>query len=363
MVEADQCPGQAQAIAETSGAHTIPLRNGELQNLQILRAVAATSVVYWHIGSFPRFGFFGVDVFFVLSGFVMAMVVANGQNPRNFVMSRATRIVPLYWLLTTCRFSLSALTPALLNSPAANLSEYIKSLLFIPYFKGNGGFQPVLSVGWTLNYEMFFYLCMALAMFASRKRYILLTSGFIFVSYVCFGKLLHSDVANTFFGRAIVFEFLLGMFAFRIWQQKYLMRLPKQLLIATGLLAFVFMATVQSMEVGADRFILYGIPSVFLVLSAVCLEGQLSSVSHQMIRRLASIGDASYATYLSHLYVVEGFKRVLLSRFKLIDPHGLLGVLLILAASLCVGQIIYKFIDNPLRILLKRQLRSQPVAF
>jgi peptidoglycan/LPS O-acetylase OafA/YrhL len=297
-----------------------------------------------------------VDIFFVLSGFVMALVVANGQTTRNFVISRMSRIVPLYWLLTSSRLALNVLAPALLSSPSANVSDYLKSILFIPYFRGNGVFQPILAVGWSLNYEMFFYLCIALSVFASRKRYFFLTSALILFSYICFGKGLHNDVANTFFGRAIIFEFLLGMIAFKVWQRKYLDHRPKHFFVATGLLAFVFMATVQSLGFDANRFLLFGIPSLLLVLSAVRLEGQFSSVSDRLRTHLASIGDASYATYLSHLYVVGGIRRILLSRFKLVNAHGPLSIIFILVVSLSVGQILYRFVDNPLRILLKREL-------
>lgn len=109
-----------------------------LHSLQVLRAIASTSVVYLHIGTIPQFGSFGVDIFFVISGFVMAMVIANGESARAFSVSRLSRIVPLYFILTTCLLLLAALKPELLNSTTANLTNYIKSLFFIPYFKENG---------------------------------------------------------------------------------------------------------------------------------------------------------------------------------------------------------------------------------
>ena len=76
-----------------------------LRTLQILRAMAATSVVYSHIGVNPDFGQFGVDIFFVISGFVMTLIVENGQKPATFLLKRVLRILPLYWILTTCLLS------------------------------------------------------------------------------------------------------------------------------------------------------------------------------------------------------------------------------------------------------------------
>lgn len=159
-----------------------------LKSLQILRAIAATSVVYFHIGAtsvayfqiraIPLFGSFGIDIFFVISGFVMAMVIANGQSPRIFAVSRLTRIVPLYWIFTTCFLILAAIKPELLNSTTANITNYLKSIFFIPYLKEDGAQIPMIAVGWTLNYEMYFYVCIWLSIVVIRKLYILLTIFF-----------------------------------------------------------------------------------------------------------------------------------------------------------------------------------------
>ena len=106
-----------------------------LKSLQILRAIAALSVVYYHINAAPHFGKFGVDIFFIISGFVMSMIIENGQKPYTFVVNRITRIVPLYWVLTLCLFILSAIKPDLLDTTTANILNFLKSIFFIPYFK------------------------------------------------------------------------------------------------------------------------------------------------------------------------------------------------------------------------------------
>jgi peptidoglycan/LPS O-acetylase OafA/YrhL len=328
----------------------------ELKNLQIVRAIAATSVVYCHIGSSPRFGTFGVDIFFVLSGFVMAMIVANGQTTSTFVISRISRIVPLYWLLTTFLLLIAAIKPEMLAATTANLSIYLKSIFFIPCFRADGGLFPTLAVGWTLNYEMFFYACIALSIFVSRTKYFLLTSALIFVSYFCLGSLIHNKVANVFFGRAIVFEFLLGMIVFRAYQRGYLLRLPKTLFVAIASLAYISMAVAESNHVDSNQVLVYGIPSMLLVFSAVRLEGQFSAAANRLRTRLASIGDASYATYLSHFYVVEGIKKTLFAKAHGLNSHAPWAVLLVMSLALLVGQLVYIYVDKPLSVRLKKTL-------
>lgn len=76
--------------------------NSNLRTLQILRALAAICVIYFHIGAIHRFGSFGVDIFFVVSGFVIALVISHGQSPAVFAINRIIRIFPLYSILTTC---------------------------------------------------------------------------------------------------------------------------------------------------------------------------------------------------------------------------------------------------------------------
>lgn len=354
-----------------------PVPKNELHSLQIVRAVASTSVVYFHIGSvpcfggvgpLPCFGGFGVDIFFVLSGFIIAMVVATGQSPSNFAINRVSRIVPLYWVLTAVLLILAALTPALLNSTTANASNFIKSILFIPYFKENGTLMPMLFVGWSLNYEMFFYLSVWLALVTARKHFIVLSIGILLVAYVGFGKLINIQVLNKFFGNEQIFEFILGMLAYLTYQSKHLNRVPKTLVLCLGLAGYIFMASAEANGVngiGVKRLLLFGIPSLLLVCSAVCLEGVIRSSPRSIVMVLVAIGNASYATYLTHVYVTEAVRKLMFQKWHLIDINEIFGVSVSLLIALIVGGIVYKLVDKPLSHLLKVQmakLKKRPVV-
>src|SRR5882672_247790 len=136
-----------------------------LDSVQALRALAALCVVVYHVDFVGR-GAFGVDIFFVISGFIICHVTAKDHD--GFLRKRLIRIVPLYWAGTLCLYCLGLVAPRLLQSEPT-LSGLVNSLLFIPYAKEGGRVYPILFLGWTLNYEMFFYALFACALALNRR--------------------------------------------------------------------------------------------------------------------------------------------------------------------------------------------------
>jgi exopolysaccharide production protein ExoZ len=326
-----------------------------LHSLQVLRAIAAASVVYSHIGVMPNFGSFGVDIFFVISGFVMAMIIASGQSARTFSLSRISRIVPLYWILTTCLLLLTALKPELLNSTTSNLTNYIKSLLFIPYFKESGELNPMLAVGWTLNYEMFFYFLIWISIIVARKYYLLLTLILLTVSYIVLGNFIDNKVMNVFFKSTLLFEFAFGMISFFIYKRFHRIKIYITPLIITALLSYLLMAWIEVTGRNIDRLYVYGLPSVTLVLSLTLMENTFCK-NNIVTSLLVSIGNASYATYLSHLFVVEAMRKIVYLKLNLVDVYTPIGVLITLALALIVGQLTYIIFDKPFSSYAKKVL-------
>ena len=159
------------------------MKGTKLSSIQVLRGVAASLVVFLHILAsldayydssilydFPSLISFlesGVDIFFVISGFIMFAVTKNkfGQGyALNFIKRRIFRVVPLYWTLTLLYASLLIVFPSAFQNAVFDIYKLIQSLLFIPHHNVSGDIMPVVSVGWTLNYEMYFYLCFAIAL-------------------------------------------------------------------------------------------------------------------------------------------------------------------------------------------------------
>jgi len=145
---------------------------------------------------------------------------------------------------------------------------------------------------------------------------------------------------------------LLGIIGFKIYQFRLCQKLNIFTLITIGLLSLIFITYSEINGFLLDRFILFGLPSVLLLLSTTALEGKFN---HWLTNIFVIIGDASYATYLSHYYIVEGIRK----KFHFINPYAPFGAIFILFLSLLVGHILYTALDLPLSNYFRKKLRSK----
>lgn len=173
-----------------------------LYPVQYLRAIAALSVFYYHFTAtlvsremmtpvtIYEIGAAGVDLFFVISGFIMAKIAfENPVEPLSFMRRRLARIVPLYWVATALVFAIALAAPQLAGNVKPDWLHLAHSLLFLPYGSNGDITAPILVVGWTLNFEMFFYVLVAIGagLFADKKLigvsvfiFLLVIAGFLF---------------------------------------------------------------------------------------------------------------------------------------------------------------------------------------
>ncbi|MDR3576833.1 MAG: acyltransferase, partial [Anaerolineaceae bacterium] len=195
------------------------------RGLQVLRAVAAFLVVVTHSGFYASerlskgFHFWGrgavgVDIFFVLSGFVMyyssAPLLANRDGWKIFSERRLVRIVPLYWLATSVKLLVMLLAAGVVLHAKLSISKTIFAYLFIPTRDVDKLFMPLLGVGWTLNFEMFFYLLFAVAL-ASRRNIFLIVAPILLCFALASYFISPDGPAITFYANPIVLDFLWGM--------------------------------------------------------------------------------------------------------------------------------------------------------
>ena len=337
--------------------------NGRINNLQVLRAVAALCVAYLHtnfsILGLKPFGGFGVDVFFVISGFIMAMVVSSGRG--EFFRRRVIRVVPLYWAATLLVFVVAAFAPAVLKATRPDVMELVKSLLFIPFRKGNGLIHPVLFLGWTLNYEMFFYVIISASLLIYRRRALLLTSLIIIAVMIAnsaiSGEWQYSFV--EFYSKPVVLDFIAGIVAYRLYT---VIRIPATLatyfrvpLLIVACAAFLSMIWIEGACAFAEvtQSAVCGIASFITVLSLAVLSGAGFDTNRHW---LIAVGDASYALYIVHPYVEAVIDKFLRGRIPALGLQYVPGLLLALACSLAVAVIVHKKFERPVTTFLSRQL-------
>jgi len=279
-----------------------------LSGIQYLRAAAAIAVVLFHAaeksGYHFAIGAAGVDVFFVISGFIMWVVSARREpTPLQFLRARIRRIVPVYWLATAVMVAgaLGGLFPNLVLS----VGHVLASLFFVPTRSpSNGEIWPVLVQGWTLNYEMFFYVVFAGTLLLPRA-WRLPAIGALFGLLVIAGTLFVPDNAVLLsFTRPIILEFVAGMLIGELWLKG---KVPSPAMgLALIALAFSGFATIQ----------LAGLPFDALVcgpLAAALVVGVLALEAGRRIRFVPGavvLGDASYAIYLWHTFAISVIAKV-----------------------------------------------------
>jgi len=118
------------------------------------------------------------------------------------------------------------------------------------------------------------------------------------------------------------------------------------------------MCYAESSKLSINRIIIYGIPSILLIYSMLNLENLFTNANRKIVSFLTNIGDESYATYLSHFYVVEGVRRILYLKFNLLNPYSIFGATLIVILALIVGHFLYVFIDKPISTYCKRKFST-----
>ncbi len=230
---------------------------GRNNTVEAIRFLAALSVFFVHIPA-VGVGHFGVDAFFVVSGYVM--MLSTHLTHDNFFFKRLIRIVPTYYFLTLGVFGIAVVYPSLLGNTTADISHLIKSLLFIPFDKNGTGHAPVLFLGWTLNYEMYFYLLFAIALAVSHQyRSVVVTLLIFSIWCLC-------SVADVFitkvYGDLIVFEFVLGIFLYLILHsRRYQEIIPIVLVLA--------LAALISKDPFGSRLFYADIPAVGVIIVAL----------------------------------------------------------------------------------------------
>jgi len=321
----------------------------KLLGIQYLRALAAVAVVCFHAALKENANFLigasGVDVFFVISGFLMVAITNSMTSPSKFVKDRVKRIVPIYWMATTVM--LLGVTCGLFPNARLDLWHVIASYLFLPVASPTtGDIWPLLVPGWTLNYEMAFYALFAIALFLSneRNRVALLIS--ILTATALAGLLFSPEaVATRFYSNQIVLEFAAGSWLGLIWKQHRNWLCYGRTLIMLSLLGFGIASLLNS---DANRALAFGVPSLLLVAGVLAVENgkQIKRWSVPLI-----LGNASYSIYIWHTLAISVTSKIAalfgLSLAATVAFNIVGGVLIGLAA--------YAALEEPLRKLLNRK--------
>ncbi|NJK73051.1 MAG: acyltransferase [Oscillatoriales cyanobacterium RU_3_3] len=342
----------------------------KLNLLQVYRGIAAVLVVLFHLNDMSRerlqqltffnlfeAGWSGVDYFFVLSGFIMVYVhrsaIGKPEQLKSFLVKRAVRIYPIYWIITAIVLVFFLVIPGFANSQDLTLQKILISFLLLPQND-----KPILDVGWTLIYELYFYVLFSFAIWFKPKYSVPILSSWLFVTLLHYFKVVNfgseAFLLNTMFGNMNL-EFVLGCLAgFILLKLGSKVSKYRWILFGAanlGYLGLLVMSAATELEL--DRI------STFAVLAALLIVGSAAidlKDSPKVPKILTYLGDASYSIFLIHSPIVSAATKLVqkanLGRFY----DGFFAPALIALIAVVAGCLFYSLVEKPLTVYLRKNV-------
>ena len=339
-----------------------------INSIQLLRGVAALAVVVHHTGGYLKryfepsvflgdycsIGFGGVDLFFVISGFIIHFTskkyLNNPSKLSEYLKKRFVRVFPIHWFVLTGLFALGWIITTVFHKNIFSIGyphtliAYIQTYILFPlHFAIN-------PVTWTLSYELFFYLCFALLIISKRLWFIpagiLLVSGCnVYLNYLQNGGEANFNYFNFVFS-GYNFEFVLGFFIYQFYDKIQLNNLTSLILLLMGLGIFIGFGYEVSDFDNYKRLLIFGFPSALIVLGMLNLE---KNDAIKIPKFWVLLGDASYVLYLIHFPIM-----LLMNKLPQIFGYTFTAnqeinySYFIILTIIFVSVIVHKYIEKPL---------------
>jgi exopolysaccharide production protein ExoZ len=345
-----------------------------IQNIQALRGIAVISVVIIHLimmeqkyggaqtilSGTLKFRFFGVDLFFIMSGFLMVTITRGKfRDPvqaLRFFYGRISRIYPIYWIFTTLVLIVFLVHPGWVNNYQGNQVNILSSFLLIPEST-----LPLIIVAWTLVHEMYFYIMFTLIIFLFPEKYLRHTI-FIWGSIVLVLNLTAGPV-NPYIkviSHPLTFEFIAGCFLAYIYHNSDV-KISKKILFpgaAASVIVslagyYVYQIVTGEIELPSWwRLLIFGFPAFVTVFCMIYAEKDGFKI-HNIFY---TIGNASYSIYLTHIMTLSAFGRLwsVFASEGIADNFVMLPLTFILV--IYAGMMSFKYIERPLLNLSKKML-------
>lgn len=349
----------------------------EILSVVYLRAICAVFIVLFHaagrddvIGESPLEQIFAlgasrVDIFFVISGFVLFIATASrgGEPPGAFLIRRIMRIAPLYWVFTLGLAFAALGWPKLFPNLKPTAQDIAMSLFFIPHFSASkpDKIWPILVQGWALTYEVIFYLVFTVALFVRRTSWLPVMAA-LFIGLVLAGLIAQPTSAiGLTLTDPVLLEFLGGAVFGHLWLKGWRLSWPQSWALL-GLALVGLAAGTWAAQIWLPwRAAFLGIPALMIVVACVMLDAQRP---WRKRRWLQEVGQSSYSIYLIHGIVISIVARVFV-RARLADgsvASGLLFIGLCGVAATLAGIVSWRLMERPLAGWFKAALASpQPV--
>lgn len=310
---------------------------------------------------FDNFGAIGVDLFFIISGFVMAYAVApkSGLRPAGeFLVMRWVRVFPPYLVA-----SLAMLAMLIVQRNYGGWLSIFNVVAFVPWFDSTSYTVPPLSVGWTLSFEISFYLMIALMITVRLSRHIAWLAGAITLLVIAGQFFTDGPFIVRWFTNPIFLEFAFGIIAYVLWRRGIFQHRRRLWGLAgvvgaaalvpqaiSGTIDMAKMEYVLDGSLSMQRVLLWGIPTLLIFVSVLAFDRQCSG---RMAEASAKLGDASYSLYLAHMLSLTVVTYVFEKIPFTVSPDIVFVVCL--AAGLYTGFAFYRFVEKPVTRYLQHR--------
>jgi exopolysaccharide production protein ExoZ len=354
------------------------VHTNKYNSIESLRLIAAILVLYTHFQVFCYSGAIssgfnskifngaiGVDIFFVISGFVIHQFCQRAQKgwlaTFEFLISRVLRIYPIYILSTSLVFFYH-----FISKNPDGIQHFVESALLLPSYKNQTYIDPIMVLGWTLRFEIFFYIIVGLSLVSKRWS----TTSNIIAVLILVAAI--ARVRGKYYGASIIVEFVFGVLlsVFRSKHMQVSIKPKTSILLLFGALGSVLLVStgIESSEnVGSQgnqilrmkviwdgvilpRWMAWGIPSAFLVLMCLLNEDRVQW------------WFSSYGKYTYSIYVMQYFSIWLLKKMA---ENGIGSCMVLFFILIFVTAILaycsYQFIELPF-IKLAQYIKTRVIA-
>jgi len=349
------------SISKSTAQHSFTKKNdSNIESIQIMRGIAAMLVVLLHIsikggqyGNGALSGFItggaGVDLFFIISGYIMCVsTIGRHFSYNEFMLHRIRRIIPLYWLSTTIGLIIFFIWPQIVNTSGGETSIWASYTLF------PNGKRYLNSNGWTLSYEFLFYILFGILIHKGTYKAIQLSSVILMVLVAAGLLFSYQGIAFNFLTSNLYIEFVYGMACFYLFDRKIMRSntamgislcvLGAALLVAEG----VF--NVPNQEEG--RGWLWGIPMLLVFTGFLCLEGFIKGSTGMLKKLLLQAGNSSYSLYLFHPFTLSA--TAIFLKWLHMDSNAYLFTAVLFTVTVVAGYLVYLYVERPLVAVSKK---------
>lgn len=324
--------------------------NGQMKSIQILRGIAALMVLFTHIGfksvqlgfnesNFFPYGGYGVDIFFMISGFIMMLVTAKKRKKTEFIVDRFIRIIPAYWSVTLLALFAFMVAPNLVNSSGGTTGIFQSfTLIKIPF-----DVKFLVNNGWTLSFEFLFYFSLLFLINKSHSvKAILLFLVFTLMTCMYY---LNSNSDYMLFYSVIKYEFILGMSLFLILSDS-----KNEIII--GLILSILSLIIISInrDISLDVRALPVLIIATAILLVILQESKIND-KNTFFKFLLYAGNISYSLYLIHPFSLQAASIIIKTFGSINNLHSYFTLSVIL--SFISAHMLYIIVEKNVSIRLK----------